>query len=110
MLYDFERLFGNLYAIKVEDKVYGVVSEITIANIEHGQALSYIYLLDEKENVICKVRDPFGDVLKAFRKGIDVVDHMFAQLASEAKEITKIDFLNTFKAIRQDMKQSRTRT
>lgn len=110
MLYDFERLFCNLYAIQVEDKVYGVVSEITIANIERGQPLSYIYLLDEKENIICKVGNPFGDVLKAFREGIDIVDHMLTQLASEANEITRIDFLNTFKAIRQDMKQSRVKT
>ncbi len=110
MLYDFERFLGDLYAIQVEDKVYGVVSKITFANIEHGQAISYIYLLDEKENVVCKVGKPFGGVLKAFREGIDVVDNMLGQLASEAKKITKIDFVNTFKAIRQDMKQGRART
>ena len=110
MLYAFKKLFGNLYAIQVEKKVYGVVLEYTIANIERGQAISYIYLLDENEQVIYKVGKRFGGVLKAFGEGIDVVDDMLSQLASEAKKITTIDFVNTFKAIGQDMKQGRART
>lgn len=110
MVYDFNSIRDNFYAIKVEDKVYGVLLELATPVSEREEAKSYIYLLDEEEKVICKVGSSYSQMLKASSKGTDVVELSLESLASEAKKITKIDFIDTFKAIRKDMKQNQDRT
>jgi len=110
MIYDFERDSGNLYKIEAENKIYRLLMEIAIAHFEEGKALSVVYLLDENDQVVCKVSYPFSYQFKCRREGFDVVEEMLNELAEEAKKVTKIDLLETFKEIRKEMKSAQTRT
>ncbi len=104
MIYDFGRVLGNLYAIEADGKIYGLKLEIAIVHLEEGKALSYVYLLDENEKVICKVPKPFASLVKFSREGFDIVENMLDELAEEAKKMINVDLFDTFREIRKDIK------
>lgn len=111
MIYDFGRVTGSLYAIQAGGKILALKLEIAVVHLEEGKALSYVYLLDENEKIICKVPKPFASLIKFSRKRFDIVENMLDELAEEAKKTIGVDLFDTFKEIRKDIKEhQKTRT
>ena len=106
MIYPFDKLMGNLYAIDVDGKVYRLLMEMSVGHIaEDGRVLSEVYLLDYEEKIICGASMSFGEAFKSFKAGADPLEGMLLMLADEASKNVNIDLLETFKAIRKDIKE-----
>lgn len=101
MIHNFKRA-GNLYAIDVEGKPYGLLLEVLTPDVSTGQV--HVYLLDETGKVLHQVARPFGFVLKSLRNGIDVLEDMLKELAEAAKQ-EGINLEQTFIEIQNDVRQ-----
>jgi NAD(P)H-nitrite reductase large subunit len=100
MIFEFERMSGQFYAINAEGKTYGLV-EATLTDMK-----VHVYLLDENENILYEVLRPYSMILKSFGVGVDEVKNMHEELANSAKALN-VDFSETFKKIREKQKDRR---
>ena len=73
-----------------------------VINERGDTALSHIYVLDDKEKVLCQLTRPFGCVLRDLRSGLDVKGEMLKEFAEDFKKVDGVDLLDTFKEIRED--------
>jgi len=103
MSYNFQRA-GNLYAIDVDGKSFGLLLEMLTPDVSNGQV--HVYLLNETGEVLHEVARPFGFVLKSLRNGIDVLEDMLKELADIAKN-EGVNLEQTFIEIQKDVRQKR---
>ncbi len=96
MLYSFEKREGNngnFYIIFVDGKIF------TLAALVLTAPDSEVSLFDENDNEICRVSYPLSSAVQ-----LDAAEYMLKELSDLAIRATGIDFSETFRKIREDMK------
>ena len=108
MIYPFDKLMNNLFAIEINGRVYGLLMEMSVAHItEQGKVLSEVYLLDEDEIIISRASMSFSETFKSFKAGGDPLENLLVMLADKASKTLNVNLQDTFKEIKKELKENK---